>query len=46
MLMKKMGIEANYRRPSTSKSIPGHKIYPYLLRNQAVIRPIRCGQWI
>src|SRR5665213_2963939 len=38
-LMKKMGIEALYRRPSTSKPAPGHKIYPYLLRNLAVTRP-------
>jgi putative transposase len=26
-----MGIEALYRRPTTSKPKPGHKIYPYLL---------------
>lgn len=32
-LMKKMGIQAHYRRPKTSKPAPGHKIYPYLLRN-------------
>ena len=38
-LMKKMGIEAIYRRPNTSKSAPGHKIYPYLLRKLAVTRP-------
>jgi putative transposase len=38
-LMKKMGIEALYRRPNTSKPAPGHKIYPYLLRNLPVIRP-------
>lgn len=38
-LMKKMGIEAIYRRPSTSKPEPGHKIYPYLLRNVAVTKP-------
>ena len=38
-LMKRMGIEAIYRRPNTSKPAPGHKIYPYLLRNLAVIRP-------
>jgi len=37
--MKKMGIEAIYRRPNTSKPHPGHKIYPYLLRNMAVMRP-------
>ena len=38
-LMKKMAIEALYRRPNTSKPAPGHKIYPYLLRNVAVTRP-------
>ncbi|NKW82578.1 IS3 family transposase [Ochrobactrum pecoris] len=38
-LMKKMGIEAIYRRPNTSKPAPGHKIYPYLLRKLAVTRP-------
>ena len=38
-LMKRMGIEAIYRRPNTSKPKPGHKIYPYLLRNLTVDRP-------
>ena len=38
-LMKKMGVEAIYRRPNTSKPGPGHRIYPYLLRNLAVTRP-------
>jgi putative transposase len=38
-LMKRMGIEALYRKPNTSKPAPGHKIYPYLLRNLPVIRP-------
>src|SRR5208282_4572330 len=38
-LMKRMGIEAIYRKPNTSKPAPGHKIYPYLLRNMPVIRP-------
>ncbi|MBB6486887.1 putative transposase [Rhizobium lusitanum] len=38
-LMKKMGIEAIYRRPNTSKPAPGHKFYPYLLRKLAVTRP-------
>jgi putative transposase len=38
-LMKKMGIEALYRRPRTTKPAPGHKVYPYLLRNLAVTRP-------
>jgi len=26
-LMKKMAIEAIYRRPNTSKPAPGHKVY-------------------
>ena len=38
-LMKRMGIEAIYRRPHTSKLAPGHKIYPYLLRHLVVERP-------
>ncbi len=38
-LMKRMGIEALYRRPNISKPAPGHKIYPYLLRTLPVIRP-------
>ena len=38
-LMKRMGIEALYRKPNTSKPAPGHKIYPYLLRNLPVTRP-------
>jgi putative transposase len=38
-VMKRMDIEAIYRRPNTSKPEPGHKIYPYLLRRLPVIRP-------
>ncbi|MCP3476938.1 IS3 family transposase [Bradyrhizobium sp. CCGUVB1N3] len=38
-LMKRMGIEAIYRRPNTSKPAPGHKIYPYLLRGLKIERP-------
>jgi putative transposase len=38
-LMKTMGIEALYRRPRTTKPAPGHKVYPYLLRDLAIIRP-------
>lgn len=38
-LMKKMGIEAIYGRPNTSKPAPGHKVYPYLLRKLAVTGP-------
>jgi putative transposase len=38
-LMKKMAIEAVYRRPSTSKPAPGHKVYPYLLRKLPIVPP-------
>jgi putative transposase len=38
-LMQRMGIKAIYRRPSTSQPAPGHKIYPYLLRNLPITRP-------
>ena len=37
-LMKRMGIEALYRKPGTSKKHPGHEIYPYLLRSLAIDR--------
>jgi len=39
MLMQRMGIEAIYRRPSTTKPVPGHRIYPYLLRGLTIDRP-------
>jgi putative transposase len=38
-LMRKMGIQALYRHPRTTKKHPGHKVYPYLLRNLAITRP-------
>jgi putative transposase len=38
-LMKRMGIEAIYREPNTSKPAPGHKIYRYLLRGMVVDTP-------
>ena len=38
-LMKRMGIEAIYRQPNTSKPAPGHTIFPYLLRKLPVTRP-------
>ena len=38
-LMKRMRIEALYRKPTTSKPTPGHKIYPYLLRGRTIDRP-------
>lgn len=36
-LMRRMGIAAQAPKPGTSKACPGHKIYPYLLRNVATI---------
>ena len=38
-LMRRMGIEALYRRPNTSKPAPGHQIFPYLLRDMTINRP-------
>ena len=56
-LMQRMGIEALYRKPNTSKKHPSHKVYPYLLRGLKVERadqvwatdityiPMACG-WV
>ena len=38
-LMRVMGLEAIYPRRRTSEACPGHRIYPYLLRNLAIERP-------
>ena len=38
-LMKKIGIEALYKKPNTSRRHPAHPVYPYLLRNLAIERP-------
>src|SRR6516165_505723 len=38
-LMRRMGIEAIYRRPNTSKPADGHKVFPYLLRGLSIERP-------
>ncbi|WP_404294881.1 IS3 family transposase (plasmid) [Microvirga sp. RSM25] len=37
--MKRMGLEALYRKPNTSKPAPGHQVYPYLLRKLPITRP-------
>ena len=37
-LMRRMGIEALYRRPDTSKKHPSHPVFPYLLRETAIDR--------
>ncbi len=56
-LMRRMGIQALYRQPSTSKKHPTHKVYPYLLRGMKIERanqvwasdityiPMACG-WV
>lgn len=56
-LMSRMGIQALYRTPNTSKKHPGHKVYPYLLRGLKIERanhvwatdityiPMACG-WV
>jgi putative transposase len=38
-LMRKMGIEALGPKPRTTKPAPGHKLYPYLLRDLKIERP-------
>ena len=38
-LMRRMSIEALYRRPNTSRRRPAHPVYPYLLRGLTVTRP-------
>ena len=38
-LMKRMGIEALYRKPKTTKKHPQHRVYPYLLRGLSIDRP-------
>ena len=37
-LMLRMGLPAMAPQPGSSKPAPGHKVYPYLLRNVAVAR--------
>ena len=38
-MMRRMCIAALYRRPNTSKPVPGHTIYPSLLGGLVVERP-------
>jgi putative transposase len=38
-LMRLMGLEAIYPKHRTSRPCPGHKVYPYLLRNLKIDRP-------
>lgn len=37
-LMKRMGVEALYRKPNTSKRHPQHRVYPYRLRGLDIQR--------
>jgi putative transposase len=38
-LMRRMGLEAIYQKPNTSRPHPAHKVYPYLLRGLVIERP-------
>ena len=38
-LMRRMGIEALYRKPRTTRRHPEHRVYPYLLREMDVCQP-------
>lgn len=38
-IRREMGLEAIYCRPKTSVPAPGHRIFPYLLRNLAISQP-------
>lgn len=38
-LMRRMGIEALYRRPRTTRRHPVHPVFPYLLRGLAIEQP-------
>ena len=37
-LMRKMGVEALYRKPNTSRKHPARPVYPYLLRGLEITR--------
>ncbi len=38
-LLRRMGVQASYRRPCTNCRCPGHPVQPYLLRGIAIDRP-------
>ena len=38
-LMRRMGIAALGPKPRTTRPAPGHKVFPYLLRNTIIDRP-------
>ncbi len=45
-MMRRIAIEAIYRRPHTSKPADGHMAFPYLLRGMKSNDRTRCGRWI
>ena len=38
-MMRMMGLRAIYQKPNTSTPHPEHRVYPYLLRDLAIVRP-------
>lgn len=38
-LMRRMGIEALYQHPRTTRPHPGHTVFPYLLREREITAP-------
>ena len=38
-LMREMGLRAIHQKPNTSAPHPEHRVYPYLLRDLAIVRP-------
>ena len=38
-LMRRLGLQAIFQRPRTSQPHPEHRIYPYLLRDLAIMQP-------
>ena len=38
-LMRRMGIEALYQHPRTTRPHPGHTVFPYLLRDREITAP-------
>ena len=38
-LMRRMGIEALYQRPRTTRPHPSHRVFPYLLRDREITAP-------
>lgn len=44
-LMRRMGIEALYRRPNTSRRNAQHPVYPYWLRGLKATAPTKSGPW-